>query len=464
MTNVQVPTPVPEATRQRIQGLSPAQRDLLLRRLAEKQSAATAAQPFSAALSPWITVQRRPLLDLIAAGELPRADAVSITCVTQRRLADGRPVREVLGRGRGDLPLVSRMMHTPLGRIATVLLPRTYGEIYLPETKTGALAAQAMQVAATIGARVVSLTGLIPSATDYGRSIPHRPGLPEVTTGHATTTSAVVLSIKQVLDRAGRNLADEHVCFVGVGSVGRATLGLMLRALPHPRRLSLCDLFSRRDDFAALMRELREQFGFAGTLDFIPSHRQVGAEAYAATLIVGATNAPNVLDVAQLRPGTLIVDDSDPHCFDAEAAKRRLAEAGDVMFSEGGFLRLTEVIGQDLFAPEEAAELVAFRAREEAARNITGCNLSSLLSLRFGLPRTIGPVAIEDARLHLAGLVRLGIAAAHLHISDLHLREEQIEAFRQRHGAGGDPANAFTSWVASATLPPAVAQAPQTSR
>lgn len=446
------PTPAPglsDHARQRLAGLSPAQRQLLLQRLADKKQTRPA---HAEALTSWIVAQRRPLLDLIAAGELPRVDAVSITCLKQRHLPDGRSIFDIFGRDRGDLPLVSRIMSTPYGRIATLLLPRTYAEIYLPETCTAQLVTQAQRMAGAIGASIVSLTGLIPSATNFARDIPVVAGLPQVTTGHATTTSAVVLSLKQLLDRTGRELAHEHVCFVGVGSVGRSTLALMLQALPHPRRLSLCDLFSRQEDIEAVMRELRERFDFRGALDFVPSGREIGAEAYEATLFVGATNAPNVVDVARLRPGTLMVDDSDPHCFSGDAARRRMEEAGDVLFSEGGFLQVSEPVRQDVFCPDEGRELVKHRLREEAARNITGCNLSSLLSSRFGLPRTVGAVEPEAARQHLAALMRLQVTAAQPHCSDYYLRADQIESFRARHGGSGG-ANEFTSWLHRAALP-----------
>ena len=60
-----------------------------------------------------------------------------------------------------------------------------------------------------IGAATVSLTGLLPSATDYGRDLAEAlagQDLPRITTGHATTTSAVVLAVRRALEEAGRDL------------------------------------------------------------------------------------------------------------------------------------------------------------------------------------------------------------------------------------------------------------------
>ena len=94
-----LPTTLSEAARKRIDSLSPAQRQLLMQRLKPQPAAAS---PYVEALSPWIIAQRRPLLDLIAAGELPHVNAVSITCLKQRHLPDGRSIFDVFGHDRGD--------------------------------------------------------------------------------------------------------------------------------------------------------------------------------------------------------------------------------------------------------------------------------------------------------------------------------------------------------------------------
>src|SRR5205823_12127012 len=93
-----------------------------------------------------------------------------------------------------------------------------------------------LRVARRLGAGAVSLTGLLPSATDYGRNLVRAVAgqdVPAITTGHATTTATVVLSIRRLLAEAGRDLARERVAFVGLGSVGTSVLRLMLRCLPH---------------------------------------------------------------------------------------------------------------------------------------------------------------------------------------------------------------------------------------
>ncbi len=176
----------------------------------------------------------------------------------------------------------------------------------------------------------MSLTGLLPSATDYGRDLAlagH--DLPRVTTGHATTTSAVVLAVRRALEEGGRDLAGEHVGFIGLGSVGLATLRLLLSCLPHPARLSLCDVYSKWESLESLRRELIGELGYRGEVRLLASRREVPAELYDASLIVGATNVADILDIDRVAPGTIVVDDSAPHVFDSEAALRRFDERGE---------------------------------------------------------------------------------------------------------------------------------------
>ena len=190
--------------------------------------------------------------------------------------------------------------------------------------------------------RTVSLTGLLPSASNYGRDLADDlagQDLPRITTGHATTTSAVVLAIRRALEEAGRELVGEHVGFIGLGSIGVATLRLMLSCLPHPARLSLCDLYSRQETLEALRHELIDELGYRGEVRLLASGHEVPDALYEAGLIVGATNVGGILDIGRVAPGTIVVDDSAPHAFRSDEAMRRFAERGDILVNEGGLLR-----------------------------------------------------------------------------------------------------------------------------
>jgi hypothetical protein len=158
--------------------------------------------------------------------------------------------------------------------------------------------------------------------------------------------------------------------------------------------------------------------------------------------VVGATNVPEVLDVNRLRPGTLIVDDSGPHCFDPQLARDRLERQADLLFTEGGTLRPPQPVRELRYVPPPGAELAGPRLDLILSRQLrTGpytlpsCVLSSLLSARFeAVPATLGLVEPAEARRHFELLKGLNFEAAELFCEGYTVPESQISRFRGRFG------------------------------
>ena len=152
---------------------------------------------------------------------------------------------------------------------------------------------------------------------------------------------------------------------------------------------------------------------------------------------------PDILDLTRVHPGTIIVDDSAPHCFALGDAVRRLREQEDILFTEGGALRSPHPIGQLRYVPG-AAELVMNSVYWEVFSRpnpwrITGCILSGLLSSRFtDLKPTVGIVDSSTCVQHYQLLGQLGFQAADLHCRGHVLAEESIRTFRRRFGDGSN--------------------------
>jgi hypothetical protein len=141
-------------------------------------------------------------------------------------------------------------------------------------------------------------------------------------------------------------------------------------------------------------------------------------KAYQARFFVGATNVPDVIDIDRLAPGSIIVDDSFPPCFDLAAAVRRFNTACDVLCVAGGSVRLPEPFKWELAVPPGAPAPLRIRQADALmppARVITGCILSSVLPLSAGLQPTVGGLATQDCKAYWDGFARLGIEAAPLH-------------------------------------------------
>ncbi len=305
-------------------------------------------------------------------------------------------------------PCVASLLETTWGRIALIVLPLWSDEIYRDPDGLTAMALEGLELAGEIGAHTVSLTGLLPSATDYGRmltkTLADQLDRPKVSTGHAVTTSAIVLTINKLLTEGGRLLAQERVGFLGLGSIGRTALHLMLNVLPHPAEILLCDVYAKHQALEVLAQVLREKMRFQGRIHIVIANPDVPTAFYDASFIVGATNVPDILDVTRLRPGTMIVDDSAPHCLNPEHAVQRFEKYRDLLFVEGGLIRSSTPFQELRYLPRLVEETMTVKQFDTLfirhdPQEMMGCILSSVLSSRFvQLNPTVGFVSPQESQ------------------------------------------------------------------
>ena len=305
-----------------------------------------------------------------------------------------------------DEPVVRRIFDTPFGRIGHIMLPITGHELYSDGGRLQDAVMGGCEFARKLGAGRVSLTGLIPSALYHGES-QCAFGEVKITTGHATTTAAVAISVDNLLTLTNRDLSQESLGVVGVGSIGLASLKLILSVLPKPREVHLCDAYGVRKRLETVEQMILSEYG----IHDVHLHMADGSippSFYQSTLIVGATNVAGVLDVDQLLPGTLIVDDSAPHCFDESAALSRIATHSDMLVTEGGILRAPEPIRELRYAPSDDNFYSSIKSYRISDCDIMGCILSSVLPLHSqeDLSLDIGSPNLQDCRNHRTFLLK----------------------------------------------------------
>jgi hypothetical protein len=142
----------------------------------------------------------------------------------------------------------------------------------------------------------------------------------------------------------------------------------------------------------------------------------------------------NVLDVRRVRPGTLLVDDSEPHSFETTAAFARWNTEHDVLFSDAGLLRSPDEVTRIVYVPADLQDVIPMPAAEDnASSTITGCVLSSLLTAKLGYPETIGPVTLDAALTHFRGVVDAGFGAAWPQCAGRALAPADVASFCERH-------------------------------
>ena len=389
-----------------------------------------------------LRIEHRSLAALHAEGRLADVDAVAFSYLPDSLVRDtGLTAAAILDQWCGGVPVFSSRYDTPVGSIGVVTLPHVASRLYDDPRALLRSLGSAMELARTLGARVVSLTGLLSSASDYGRLLQEQTAgrrLPDITTGHATTASSVVMTILRAMEQTSRRVADETLAVVGTGSIGMASTELLLTVSDQvPRRIVLADIPQKEQQLREFAARLSRDHGMEGRVSVALSKPLLADEVYDASLLLGATNLPGVIDVTSLRPGTVVVDDSYPHSFDTEAAFRRFDERHDVIFAVAGLLRspapITEV--RQLPPLSSLGGSSALRRRLAAPHDdvLPSCTLSAALSAsRHGLPVTVGHVTLESSVQHYRALAAMGFGAPTLRCDGRVFEERELALFRQR--------------------------------
>ncbi|MFD3647977.1 amino acid adenylation domain-containing protein [Streptomyces cyaneofuscatus] len=327
-------------------------------------------------------------------------------------------------------------LSTPLGRSGFVCAPLFADEL-APGSALLGHTAHAVELASSFGARSVSLAGMIPSLTGYGfdvlRAIGGSASTTAVTTGHAATVVSVVKTVHAALDATGQELGSLTVAFVGLGSIGSSALELLLgQATTPPARLLLCDVPGSGPRLKELAERLRAR-GLADTVDVLTSNEGLPDAVYGARLIVAAVSGGGtLLDVDRLAPGTTVVDDSFPHCFDTGRAFDRMDRARDVLVVGGGLLSIGTVerrVADGL----PAAAVAGYLAQPSIAGTIASCRLESLLHASGAdVPLVRGTVGAATGLAYWAAAEAGGTDAAPLHLLTRTIDAEVACRIRQR--------------------------------
>ncbi|MFE6918324.1 amino acid adenylation domain-containing protein, partial [Streptomyces rubiginosohelvolus] len=317
-------------------------------------------------------------------------------------------------------PRLLETLRTPLGRSGFVCVPLFADELAPGDALLGHTT-RGVELASSLGARSVSLAGMIPSLTGYGfdvlRAVGTNGSAPAVTTGHAATVVSVVRTVHAALDATGQQLGSLTVAFVGLGSIGSSSLELLLSlAQEPPARLLLCDVPGSGPRLKELADSLVER-GLAEVVEVVESDQGLPDAVYGARLIVAAVSGGGaLLDIDALAPGTTVVDDSFPHCFDTSRAFGRMERAKDVLLVGGGLLSAGSAERQ-VAEGLPAAAVAGYLAQPMVADAIASCRLESLLHASgAAVPLVHGPVDAATGLAYWEAAEAAGIRAAPLHL------------------------------------------------
>ncbi|MFP6873560.1 MAG: amino acid adenylation domain-containing protein [Verrucomicrobiales bacterium] len=341
-------------------------------------------------------------------------------------------------------PRLTNAYDTPWGRLGVVMLPCFEADLYQESTGIKPLVLDALRLAGRLGAKTVSLTGAIPMVTGDGLEVVtwmngEEVDLPIITTGDATRAATIVKSVEGIVEQAGRPLSGERVAFIGLGSIGKGALDLMLSVLPHPRAVTLCDFYRTEERLEGIQDQLLAS-GYSGEITIAAANEQLPDAVYEAGLVIAATSVPGIIDTDRLKPGSILVDYSFPPSFSTAEAAQRSTERGDILFTTGGQLRLAGEVEETVFLPAAAAELIDQVGSDglrliagRDGREMTGCVLASIFTGMDPEVRvTLGGLTGEDALAHYRFINSLGIDPARLQMGGYFLPDDVIQRFRER--------------------------------
>ena len=144
------------------------------------------------------------------------------------------------------------------------MLPVFETDLYNDSNPISSIIMDGLRLSAKLGARKASLTGVLPLVTNDGldvinwmRENDEEVNLPIITTGNATRCATIIKSVEGILARSGRDISKLRVSFIGLGSIGKGTLDLMLDVLPHPRGIIMSDLYRQEDRLEDLCDHLQ---------------------------------------------------------------------------------------------------------------------------------------------------------------------------------------------------------------
>ncbi len=336
-------------------------------------------------------------------------------------------------------PQLLEIETTQFGRTGVVFIPYFADELVMvPQNELMKSILKAVNVCQQHGARSISLAGILPSKTNYGFAVanalknttsanPHA----VLTTGHSCTVVAVVKTIEKVLKELDLDIGNLTVAVAGFGSIGKASLNLLLAEIGIPAQIIIADLASQLTGLQKSVDDLKERF--TNRVEVIIVDKTMPFDFYASDIIIGASSAGNVLDISKIRPGSVLVDDSFPHIVDVRKAIARMEKEKDVLIVGAGKLS----VGQKKRTIVQTSLLDSWINKiieKFGDEGMPGCRAESLLiSFDPSLPATIGLVNGFNAARYWKKAEELNLGAVGFHLQGFVIDNTLIQKVKNHH-------------------------------
>jgi predicted amino acid dehydrogenase len=296
-------------------------------------------------------------------------------------------------------PIVGEVIETETLTAGLIFLPIYAMEIMNPATRGACrtfLQEDGLASASQTGARVVCLGGLTGSLTRYGKTIEKyaaEMGI-QVTTGHSVTAISMLETFLKAIAELNRPIDSGKMTVVGLGSVGAAFVQLLLTRPNVPSSLAFVDTPSRMVHVENFANSIAGRIPITCESTGNDGRLASNSSCYDCDFLITAVSTPDVVDVSLVASGTILIDDSQPNCWNRDEAWKRCNERRDIAPCEAGLVDCSSINYRSRF-PFDFADVDAM-----GYSGTSWCCLAEglLKYIHPELPPTIG----EPSREHLS--------------------------------------------------------------
>ncbi|MEP6597296.1 MAG: condensation domain-containing protein, partial [Ginsengibacter sp.] len=343
----------------------------------------------------------------------------------------------------GDQPGLLEIETTKFGRTGLVFLP-LLGEEVSSANRESLLrqVEKAMKICSAYGAKNISLAGILPSRLNYCISSNFEKfeasGEIMLTTGHSCTVIAVIKTVEKVIAEFNLNLSELKIAVIGYGSIGQASINLLLNKLGAPKSIIISDLTKQLALLKKPITDLKKLFD--GDVHVVEVENTiVPEEIYSVDLIIGSSSYGDIIDVEKLVKGSILVDDSFPSIVNNSDAIDRMKKHKDVLIIGAGKLHVGEKRREiiDSVIPSDFINRILLVMGDDG---LPGCRIESLLrSFNYLMPATRGVVSNETALAYWDFVEANKLKAVDFHLEGFRVGEDIINNMKsitqQKNGA-----------------------------
>jgi predicted amino acid dehydrogenase len=187
---------------------------------------------------------------------------------------------------------------------------------------------EAGNYAGRLGCKYVGLGALTAAFTGYG--IKFKSDGYQVTTGHCMTASTIYENLQGIV----RKLDDGYITVTVLGAAGSMGRLISVRLIDDAKhKLLLVDKDGKENELNKFYGpHLGKQVQIRSRHDYLHDSDVVISVTNATRTLIDPSNRDLV------RPGTILLDDAQPWCWDREPAIKRFKEDGDILPLEAGLL------------------------------------------------------------------------------------------------------------------------------